>query len=154
MKTQHLIPILFLAAFCTASAQTGIINKDLSFFAMYGHAIPQTNAMEDLGLPKSQEFYQEYEEDLRIHVIVADGSTFSNVVAVLGGDYIAVTNNVGYLPPGVTNLYWADFMCVLPGDTNLTEVIFRVENDSVHWMPHATSTIQFPPHQKHVSASQ
>jgi hypothetical protein len=65
MKTQRIISLLFLAWSCLASAQTNTITND--------------------GLPYSQEAYQKWDKEAaRIHAIVADGSTFSNVVGVLG----------------------------------------------------------------------
>ena len=73
----------------------------------------------------------------RIYSIVPLDSTFSNAVAVLGSDFTAVTNG---------DVYWADFRSALPGDTNVSDVVLRVQDDKIEWLPFAPPSLKFPPH--------
>ena len=74
-------------------------------------------------------------EGVIIRSILPDYSSFSNVVAVLGSDYTAVTNGESY---------WADFRCILPGDTNVSYLTFQVHDGKASWTP--GMHIHFPPH--------
>jgi hypothetical protein len=164
MKTQHLIPILFLAAFCTASAQTNnapantntppllttkqldSLSSQLASDEMVNLNLPKMPpVLTYSGTPYAPDVYEYWEQEgARIHAIIPEGTTFSNIVVILGSDYTTVTNRAMTI--------YAEFFCVLPGTTNISCVIFRVENNNVDWMPVAPPGTRFPPHQKRDSA--
>jgi hypothetical protein len=88
--------------------------------------------------PYPPEAYEQWhKEEARVYSIVPLASTFSNAVVALGGDYTAVTNG---------DVYWADFRSVLPGDTNVSDIVLRVQDDKIEWQPFAPPSLKFPPH--------
>jgi len=88
--------------------------------------------------PFPPEVYDQWKkEEAKIYSFVPVASTFSNAVAVLGSDYTAVTNG---------DVYWAEFRSVLPGDTNVSDVVLRVQDDKIEWTPGAPPSLKFPLH--------
>jgi hypothetical protein len=70
--------------------------------------------------PYPPEAYAEWgREEAKVLSIVPAGSTFSNVVAALGTNFVATTN--------YTMVYSANFKCKLPSTTNLLSISFRVD---------------------------
>lgn len=87
--------------------------------------------------PYSPETYEAWDkEEAEIYAIIPAGSSFSKAIAAFGSDYTAVTNG---------NFYWADFRCVLPGHTNVSDIILRVMDDKIEWVPMG-GRLKFPPH--------
>lgn len=82
---------------------------------------PQTtHACLNNGRPYPPEQYEKWkQEEAQVGAVVTNGSTFSNVVAILGTNFIAMTNYY--------TVFFADFKFKLPGMTNLSSVAFRVD---------------------------
>ena len=83
-------------------------------------ATSQANACINNLRPYPPEQYEKWrKEEAEVGAVVTNGSAFSNVVAILGTNFITFTN--------CYRLYFVNFKYKLPGRTNSSSIAFRVD---------------------------